>query len=100
MDWQKRSPHDVVQMLNEAMKTDPEAMTRLVESRVSCTLPLADHPTIQVRSDDKGYSVGMLGVLNGIFGVDSTGSGAIAAEFDESGELKGFLVRERSSDNE
>jgi hypothetical protein len=97
MDWQKRSPHDVVQMLNEATKADREAMTRLVESRVGCAPPLADHPTVQVTDDGNGDSVGMLGILNGIFGVDSTGSGAIAAEFDESGELKGFLVRERSS---
>lgn len=102
------SPHSVVALLNQLVETDPEAMHDLVEQRVLCNTAMADHPTVQVvvqddyqeNPDEEPVSVntvGILGIINGIFGVDSTGWGCIQANFDE-GRLIGFEVRESSFD--
>ena len=40
------------------------------------------------------YEVGILGLLNGLFGVDEKQWGAIAAEMDPSGHVRRFVVRE------
>ena len=78
------SPHYVVDLLNEAAKLDPQAIRALVDTRVVCNQALADHPTIQVgpasEHDSGGPSVvGLLGILNGIFGTFDDGWGCIAA---------------------
>lgn len=82
----------VVELLNNAVATDPQGMKSLVEKRVRCNKELGDHPTIQVSlrerpalarggSPTKVYEVGFLGMLNGIFGIDDDGWGAIVARF-------------------
>lgn len=84
------TPEEVVQVLNEAVKLDPKAMYALVEARVPCNEALADHPTIQVSAYDEQtgeptpgqFKVGILGLLNGLFGTDSKGWGYIMANFD------------------
>lgn len=43
----------------------------------------SDHPTVQVRLIDGEYKVGVIGVINGIFGTADDGYGAIAAIFDD-----------------
>lgn len=83
------TPEDVVNLLNEAVKLDPQAMYALVEARVPCNEALADHPTIQVSAYDEQtgkptpgqFRVGILGLLNGLFGTDSVGWGFITANF-------------------
>lgn len=94
------TPYDVVALLNEAVKLDPAAMHALVESRVPCNEALADHPTIQVSVYDERtgeptpgqFKVGILGILNGLFGTDSAGWGCITANFEvrceKCGEVK------------
>lgn len=78
-----------VAVLNEALELDPDAVSELVGHRVSCNERLAEHPTIQVWVD----KVGILGILNGLFGADSQGFGAIAADIeDETGKVTGFKV--------
>ncbi len=72
---------DVVALLNNALTRDSAAMQALVDHRVPCNEVLADHPTIQCgtaanwrkwRPNDHGlpdnaeYTVGLLGLLNGI----------------------------------
>lgn len=88
--------HDVVSFLNELTALDPAAMHNLVESRVACNDPFADHPTLQVSSrvngDGSDYEVGILGVLNGLFGTDDINYGPISASFEE-GRLVRFNVR-------
>ena len=86
--------NEVVKLLNELIALDQVAMTALVENRVPCNLLLSDHPTVQVytRKDSNGYEVGFLGILNGLFGADDHGCGAIFAEFDEDMVTK-FFVR-------
>jgi hypothetical protein len=59
----------IVDLLNEALVRDPEAMTALVKSRVPCNESLANHPTIQVAvepGESIEYSLGLVGLLNGL----------------------------------
>lgn len=68
--------HQAVRLLNEALRLEPKAISDLVRHRVQFTSrELADHPTIQVgvvgeyhEGGDNTYDVGMVGILNGIFG--------------------------------
>lgn len=73
---------DTIAFLNELMAIDPDAMAQLCISRVPCNEALADHPTVQVAPEDQGYSVGILGIINGLFGVDGSGWGPIERVID------------------
>ena len=72
---------EVLEVLNRIVKTDPQAAHDLVETRVDCNDSLVKDPTIQVAKEEipmlgttgTFYSVGLLGVLNGIFGVHEDG---------------------------
>jgi hypothetical protein len=82
---------DVIHILNDMVRLDPEAAHQLVETRYLCNNDLADHPTIQVMGNEGKPVVGFLGVLNGIFGADDRGIGYIRAVFDDdTGKLTGF----------
>lgn len=69
---------DVVALLNRAAKKDLVAMRSLIETRVPCNKALGDDPTILVTEEG---SVGLLGIINGLFGVDDKGWGTIGATF-------------------
>ena len=73
---------DVIELLNDAFAKDPEAMSLLAQARVVCNDMLADHPTIQVGKFDEKYKVGLIGILNGIFGTNDKGWGVISGDFD------------------
>jgi hypothetical protein len=86
---------DTVAFLNELVKVDRGAMVRLFgDGRTHCNEALAKHPTVQVgytkgkryasggTSEVKIYSVGLLGILNGLFGVDAEDWGTIAACYE------------------
>lgn len=79
------SLEETIDFLNDAIRTDSKAMENLFESRVLCNQEMADHPTIQVMSLDGKYLVGLIGILNGLFGVDEYGWGPIAAVWDDGG---------------
>lgn len=84
----------VLELLNDALALDPLAMTELFEHRVECVKELADHPTIQcVESYDGvgGYGVGVLGLLNGLFGTDVRGWGALQMVVDDTDD--GVMIR-------
>ncbi len=86
----------VLNVLNEALRADPKGMAALIEARVPCNKKLSRHPTIQVLQTDaddpnKGYIFGVLGLLNGLFGMDHGGMGCIAAKFDDDGNLLQFF---------
>lgn len=72
-----------IEVLNRMLKTDHDATALLfLTARAPCSEELAHDPTIQVRSykimeDDPEFSVGFLGILNGLFGVDEEGWGPI-----------------------
>lgn len=73
---------DVIQFLDELLETDRTAIAALVTNRVPCNEALANHKSVQVAKLNNGYLVGMLGVLNGMFGVDGDGFGPISAVYD------------------
>lgn len=90
---------EIVNYLNELIELDRPAVAALVANRVPCRASFADHPTCQVLEQHGGFHVGLLGVLNGLCGVDEHGSGPIGAVFSDpetSGEfatLQAFCVQ-------
>ena len=81
-----------VDFLNELLEIDPFAISALFSSRVSCNKELADHPTVQVGSLGKdSFQVGMIGVLNGLFGIDKHGWGHISGYYED-GKLVEFRL--------
>ncbi len=82
----------VIDYLNGLVELDQEAMQELIDHRVDCNKQLADHPTCRVKAEpDCDYGVGMLGVLNGLFGIDPDSWGPIAAVFEDDGTLLRFV---------
>lgn len=86
---------EAVSVLNEIHAADPTVLPALIACRVPCNDIVADHPTVQVgpsREDPDGPNlVGLLGVLNGVFGImPNSGSGYIAAYYDDDGTLTHF----------
>jgi hypothetical protein len=92
---------EAIALLNSMVKADPEATEKLVEQRVPCNIFMADHPTVQVQViDSSGGEVGLLGVINGLFGVDDKGWGPVAAQFEgDSPETLGPLIGFGRSEN-
>jgi len=89
--------NDVVLYLNELLDIDKDALSRLItEKRSRCNKALADHSTV-IASDEGGgvFTVGLMGILNGLFGINEFGRGVLAARFkSERGDLVGFLRRD------
>ena len=76
------TPGGAVKLLNDCLELDRDAVDDLISQRIDCNEDLSDHPTVQVRKIGKSYKVGTLGLLNGLFGIASDGTGAIAAVYD------------------
>ena len=85
-----------VALLNEINELDPSILPALIKQRVTCNAKLAEHPTVQVgikKDEDGVFEVGLLGILNGIFGVKSDDWGYIEAHFDnEQNHIIRFVV--------
>jgi hypothetical protein len=85
----------IVALLNEMLSTDAAATESLIASRVRCNIALASHPTIQVGISagfgfNATYNVGLLGVLNGLAGVDRR----VVAVMDDTGRIVEFEARD------
>jgi hypothetical protein len=77
---------DAIEYLNELLALDARAMATVIGSRAPCNDALRDHPTALVLATGPAGSnarVGMLGLLNGLFGVRDDGLGEISAVFDK-----------------
>ena len=84
-----------VEVLNQALESDPKAISAMMAQRFDCNKALTEHPTIQTGESD----LGVMGLINGLFGVDKDGRGFIAGiwvdkETDESKKLIGFKLLE------
>lgn len=79
----------VIAYLNELIAIDKPAVAALLANRVPCNKHLAEHPTVQVSAQHGGYHVGMMGIINGLFGVNRQGFGRIRFVFED-GELIRF----------
>jgi len=84
---------DVSDLLNDLLKLDYGCITSLINNRESCNDAIANHPTVQVQQyiDDKFPKVGLIGILNGLFGIAPSGMGAICFETDGS-KVIGFKL--------
>lgn len=72
---------DTINLLNELLKIDHECIYNLVNARVGCNNLVEDHPTVQVTSFGSNVPVvGIIGILNGLFGVNDKGFGPISFE--------------------
>ena len=83
---------EVIAVLNEMIALDKPATAALVANRVPCNEALADHPTILVNAQNGGFDVGLVGVLNGLFGPPDAQGGPICYEFED-GNLVRFTRR-------
>ena len=83
---------DVCDLLNELLEKDRYCINSLLFTRVTCNKAIADHPTVQVQQykNDKLPAVGLIGIINGLFGIREDGMGAFCAEVDDNGELITF----------
>ncbi len=82
------SVQGVVDLLNQALRMDGQGISALIEERITVNKDLANHPTIQCVDSGRGrFEIGMLGFLNGLFGVDEKMSGAIEAVIDDKKKL-------------
>lgn len=89
------TPEDAVVVLNRALEEDPEAMAMLMGLRVPCNDALADDETIQVKgikNDEGGFDpfIGLIGMINGIFGIQEDGRGYLAMFYGADGTLTHF----------
>ncbi len=77
--------NDVCELLNELLKVDYSCVESLMNYRVKCNIHIANHPTVQVQQfkTDPFPKVGLLGILNGLFGIDADGMGAIYMVIDD-----------------
>jgi hypothetical protein len=92
------SVQDVLELLNEILEKDPECVQSLVNQRVKCNDAVANHPTIQVQKfkKDKYPKVGLIGILNCLFGMRADGMGPICASVIKSGKILKILKFERT----
>lgn len=74
---------DTIKYINELIEIDRIAIAALIANRVPCNQQLADHSTVQVYAQHGGYLVGMLGILNGLFGICENGLGPIVFIFKD-----------------
>ena len=89
---EKINLQETVDFLNELLKIDPIAITALFSMRIACNEALADHETVQVLASYKTFfHVGIMGILNGLFGIDEHGWGHISIDYDD-GKITGFRV--------
>jgi hypothetical protein len=84
------TPEEVVRLLNDLLKDDPECITNLINNKIECNKTIAEHETVQVSLKDGIYRLGIVGLLNGIFGINDNGFGCIASYWED-GKLKKFI---------
>lgn len=84
-----------VEILNRIHAADSTVLPALIEHRVACNEQLATDPTVQVRGRVGEAEVGLLGIINGLFGVDDNSRGFIGAEYDTDHRLTGFVRLDR-----
>lgn len=80
----------IINIMNEALELDRNAVEELISTRVSCNEALSAHKSIQVKKEQDGYSLGVLGLLNGIGGIRSNSWGHICVIINEDGSIVRF----------
>lgn len=79
-----------VEVLNEALAADRTIVDQMFRSEWPCNEALAEHPTIQVGptfwADGDHTVCRLLGIINGIFGVDAGNRGPISMQVNGADE--------------
>lgn len=92
MKYNQESAQQAVDVLNQALAADPKAIQLLFDHRVSVSDAVAEHESIMVRTQHGKHSLGILGLLNGIMGLNEKGTGPIKAEVDDNGMIERFRL--------
>jgi hypothetical protein len=79
---------NVCSLMNNLLTLDPECINKLIRTRIKCNDRIANHPTVQISSNPD--SVGIVGILNGFFGVRKDGYGPICVELDTDNKIIKF----------
>jgi hypothetical protein len=97
---EKITAQDACNMLNELLKLDYECTAALIRHHECCNKSVTEHPTIQVQcyGKDKHPLLGIVGVINGMFGIREDGMGAICYESDENDKILGFKITPPAED--
>lgn len=86
---------EAVEILNQMLEADPGTTSHLFAVRFLCSEALAEHSTIQCAptklGDIPAPSVGIMGVINGIFGTNKDGLGAIGVKRETDWTVTGFV---------
>jgi hypothetical protein len=83
---------EMVDFLNELLEYDSYAISALFSTRIMCNRHLAGHESVQVGQLGKdAFQVGMVGVLNGLFGSDEYGWGHFGVNYDD-GKIIEFVL--------
>ena len=84
-----------VDLLNEVLERDQEAITRLINMRVDCNESLASHATVKVQKFGDTHRIGVLGLLNGALGGSLSGDigakGTIDSNTGRFTQIKAFV---------
>jgi hypothetical protein len=101
------TPENVVVFLNSLLEIDRRAVSKLFDSYVYCNRGMAEHPRVQVRRlkinkyrPRDVWKVGVLGLINGLFGVHSNRYGPIARVIRDDGIIKSFVLTGGHEKNE
>ncbi len=81
---------EVIDYLNEITELDRSAILAIFTNRVKCNEKLANHPTVQIGESNGDFTVGILGILNGLFGVDENNWGPICSVSDKSNKARPY----------
>jgi len=74
---------DVCGLLNEFLALDYDCASALFSHREKCNDAVTHHPSIQVHQyPGEDSKVGLIGLINGVFGIAEDGMGAICYEID------------------
>ena len=84
-------PYDV-KYLNALLVLDQKAMTELFQQRVQCNEDLSNHSTIQVLNKEGKNYIGLMGIINGIFGVIEEGQFIVMCFDSETNLIKQFDI--------
>lgn len=94
IDRESDAVRRAIEVLNRVHTADPTVLPALIGHRVPCNLAVADDPTVQVGKidgTDDQWEVGLLGIINGLFGVQGEKAvGFIAANYDDDHDLTSF----------
>ena len=80
-----------IEVLNRVHTADPTVLPALINHRVPCNEAICEDVTVQVGKHDGEWQVGLLGILNGIFGIQETGIGYIGAHYNDDKVLTHFI---------